>query len=899
MMNKKLLLIALPIVLTLSGCANTKVAMHNHMVEDTLAHEEVFGNLNDVSFAKKLTPNKALNEGELYTPILSFQHKDNNDGTYSVRFIATIESKEMDIVWTRSVHDLNGSTTNGKAKGTKQVNTVYESLNDNGERVWATSVEEKDDNEHTKPFNYYAVYCLLNIPNSVSSYYIDAFVTVTLGEVSKNSFVGSVNVADKTKHIKYSLEGGDRYVAEVNGEIRESDPLSGNNHLNLFSADLKANDKLRVYHLFPNSLTYARLDNAAKGKNDPDFSINNGELTALHDGIYNIFLNNVDNFYFEKKIYFMGPMWWEYDYAEPRIQLHEKNTNDYNDFVMESTGVDHQYSAFADVTREVKFFRKVGNNWNDQLGFFDFPTDGRNYYIQPLNDWYVFGEDTPTYEQTNFVFDEEALNTPQSIHTDDQAAYLNYSGEYYNITSNDLNSFNATGKVNSFRPNKATVSWDYRVPSGKSVSNYTFMYGQNSDLSDAYIVETTTNKSTSFYNAYLGDNYFRVIANLSDGSHDASPIKIFKVETQAPRNLSVGNMPNCRDMGGRTTYAGGKIKQGLIYRTAGNYFDNKTEVNSECKDILRNQLGVKTEINVSNNDGNTVALGGNVVVVNAYMDYGSPPYSNLSRNAERIRQVMNTLADIDNYPVFYHCRIGTDRTGITGMMIGGLIGIPFNEIMQDYCFSNFSPIDGQRYPHKPNDTNGDDCAKYLDEILALPGNTFQEQTYNALLSIGCPAEQLNTIIDIMTDGQKATLPTTAKIGKGTSLSSTGTKKTSTDFKNPDTYYVLTQNKEASFTTQLTAGNKTIVVYMGSTNSSSSTKIASCISLKIDGVEKTIVDKSLFNCGFGETSNNHRTAYMFNLLGEYNIATGGQHTITITVKNNNTFNMGTICVFDAD
>lgn len=492
-----------------------------------------------------------------------------------------------------------------------------------------------------------------------------------------------------------------------------------------------------------------------------------------------------------------------------------------------------------------------------------------------------------------FTFNDTALSTPQEIHTANQKKYLNLNMEYYHITGNDLSNCGANGNSNVSTPNKVTVSWDYTAPSGKTVSKFQLLYGQRSDLGDAYTVEGTTAKSVSFYNPYLGDNYFKVIANFSDGSKEASPIKVFKVDAQAPRNISAGNMPNVRDMGGRVTYAGGKIKQGLIYRGAGNKFDNRSSINSDCQNVLTKQLKIKTEINVANSTGNNINLSG-VKVVNAYMDYGATPYSNLARNAERIRQVMDVLADQNNYPVFYHCRIGTDRTGITGMMIGGLLGIPFNEVFQDYCFSNFAPIDGQRFPNKPSDPNGDDPAKYIDEILAMPGRNYQEQTYNALLSIGCKAETLNTIINIMTEGDKAELPTNV-IGRAEGLSSTGTKKTDSEYKNPATYYELGSGKSASLTAEFSAGEKDIVVYLGSTDSSNSTKLASGISLKIDGVEQSIVDKTYFLAGFGKTQQNGRTGYMFNLLGKYNL-TAGQHNITITVKSG-TFYLGTICVFN--
>ena len=494
-----------------------------------------------------------------------------------------------------------------------------------------------------------------------------------------------------------------------------------------------------------------------------------------------------------------------------------------------------------------------------------------------------------------FTFTDSALNTPQEIHTANQKKYLNLNIQYYNITASDLTSCNASGNSNQSTPNKVTVSWSYTAPSGKTVSKYQLLYGQRSDLGDAYTVEGTTANSISFYNPYLGDNYFKVIANFSDGTKEASPIKVFKVDTQAPRNLYAGNMPNVRDMGGRTTYAGGKIKQGLIYRGAGNKFDNRSSINDDCKNVLSKQLKIKTEINVANSTSNNVNLSG-TKVVDAFMAYGATPYSNLARNSVRIRQVMDVLADESNYPVFYHCRIGTDRTGITGMMIGGLLGIPFNEVFQDYCFSNFAPIDGQRYPNKPSDPNGDDPAKYIDEILAMPGKNYQEQTYNALLSIGCKPETLNTIIDIMTEGNKADIQVKGVVGEGNALSSTGSKKTSTDYKNPATYYECSSGKEVVLTSNFTAGEKDIVVYLGGSDASTSTKFANCVTLKIDGVEQTITNtKTLHEAGFGNTQQDSRLGYMFNILGKYNLS-AGSHTITLSVKSGS-FNIGTLSAFD--
>ena len=498
-----------------------------------------------------------------------------------------------------------------------------------------------------------------------------------------------------------------------------------------------------------------------------------------------------------------------------------------------------------------------------------------------------------------FGFNDEELNTAQEIHTANQLKYLNLEKDYYDMTKSDLDACDALGNKNVSTPEKTKLNWTFEAPNGYEVKNYTLVFSQSMDLSDPYVVQGTKDTSISFYNSFLGTNYFKIVANFTTGDKQSSDVMAFKVTERAPRNLYVGNMPNCRDMGGRTTYAGGKIKQGLIYRTSGSKFDNRTDSDAEAKDILLNQLRVKTEINVANSTSNNVGLSG-TNVENAYMAYGAVPYSNLARNSVRIRQVMDILADEDNYPVFYHCRIGTDRTGITGIMINGLLGVPFNEALQDYGFSNFAPIDNQRYPNKPNDTNGDDIVKYIDELLALPGANFQEQVYLALRMIGVPAAKLDKIIDIMTYGTKATIPATAKIGEGDGLTSDGSKSTSSDFKAPATYYGIGSGKKVSFTTTTTAGQKDVIVYMGYTgsvsNNNNQDKLADSITLKIDGQEKTISStKNLWTAGFGATQQDSRIGYMFNILGNYEF-TAGEHTVEIVSKKS-TFNVGSVTVAD--
>ena len=157
------------------------------------------------------------------------------------------------------------------------------------------------------------------------------------------------------------------------------------------------------------------------------------------------------------------------------------------------------------------------------------------------------------------------LEETKEIHTAQQKEYLSYSDEYVSIPEANY----PDGTKHLSDPNPVNLVWDFAVPSGKTLSRYDVVVGKEADLKDGYAIKGTAEKSLDVYNSYLGDNYFRVVANYSDGTSDSSKIMKYKVDNVYPRNLKIDGMTNCRDMGGgRELVDGGFIKQGLIYRTS-------------------------------------------------------------------------------------------------------------------------------------------------------------------------------------------------------------------------------------------------------------------------------------------------------------------------------------------
>ena len=485
------------------------------------------------------------------------------------------------------------------------------------------------------------------------------------------------------------------------------------------------------------------------------------------------------------------------------------------------------------------------------------------------------------------------LEETKEIHTARQKEYLSYSGEYVSIPEDNY----PDGTKHLSDPEPVNLAWNFT--SNQVVSRYDVKVGQKADLSDGYVIKGTAEASLDVYNSYLGDNYFQIIANFADGTKEESAIQKYTVDDVYPRNLKIDGMTNCRDMGGgRELVDGGRIKQGLIYRTSSTSSwaygrgDVPDTITNDGKEVLFNQLGCVTEVNV-NNSGSSVQ--GIKNYVEAYMWYDSGKH-HLYRNAEPIKEVFHALSNIENYPLFYHCRIGTDRTGLCAILISGLLGVPENLIYQDYLFSNFGNIQEKRYI---GDKAGrDNILNYINDLKAFPGEKFHNKVYNYLLSIGIPASELNNIIDILVEGNKPSGNDNYQelILAEDFVSDGPDVKTSANRAHPKKYYTLGagQSVTATFDAKYD-GLAKLVAYLGSTDGSASKKIADSITATYDGNEVEIEETTFADAGFGQGDG--RTYYAAIVLGEVDVVSGPTEVIIEGVANN--LNIGAISVISPE
>lgn len=326
-----------------------------------------------------------------------------------------------------------------------------------------------------------------------------------------------------------------------------------------------------------------------------------------------------------------------------------------------------------------------------------------------------------------------------SLHTPIQAEYLK---DRY-----DMISAYAFGTSELSHSGKVELKWETTTNKGITVDSYIVRFGKKSDLSDA-VEATVTEPKYDVRNLLLGQKYYWSVTAVCGVEKYESDIASFTTETKGPRCLYVDGITNVRDTGGWQTESGGTVKQELLYRCGRLNKSGSTEIEITDKGIktMLEDMGVKTEIDLrggasdKNESGNIKEspLGASVKYYHIPMNYEG---NILSINSKPIRQCFEILADEKNYPVIYHCSIGTDRTGMLAFLLNGLLGVSEEDLYRDYLYSNFGNIGGSR------DTSA--IASYISIVRGDRTDKLSDCIYDYLLSIGVKKEQIESVKRIL------------------------------------------------------------------------------------------------------------------------------------------------------
>ncbi len=114
---------------------------------------------------------------------------------------------------------------------------------------------------------------------------------------------------------------------------------------------------------------------------------------------------------------------------------------------------------------------------------------------------------------------------------------------------------------------------------------------------------------------------------------------------------------------------------------------------------MSERLGIRLELDLRSSSDNS---GQNANYFNAEAPYEMLPigqYDNILSSGSTksaLKGIFELLADESNYPIYYHCNAGADRTGTLTFLINGLLGVSYEDLTRDFETTSFS-ICGKRW----------------------------------------------------------------------------------------------------------------------------------------------------------------------------------------------------------
>ena len=289
------------------------------------------------------------------------------------------------------------------------------------------------------------------------------------------------------------------------------------------------------------------------------------------------------------------------------------------------------------------------------------------------------------------------------------------------------------------------VAWS----SDGDVAKYKVEYATKEDYSNAISMEYPKGTTEcELFNLYKATTYYvRLTALSENGEMLAVEEDRFETTSRGPRVMKIPDIHNVRDVGGYQTFTGKTTVQGILYRggtlTPADVYDS--QLTEAGKAYMRDVMGIKTEIDFrgAKEAGNLVSS----VIPGATLRYATlSGYDDAFTDPMGYKTTFQLLADKNNYPIYYHCTGGADRTGTVTFLLNAMLGVLEWECVQDYEITSFS-LYGER--NSQIGTYSSYFKRFRDGLDGYGGETLQEKVINYLLSIGVTAEEISSIQVIM------------------------------------------------------------------------------------------------------------------------------------------------------
>lgn len=214
---------------------------------------------------------------------------------------------------------------------------------------------------------------------------------------------------------------------------------------------------------------------------------------------------------------------------------------------------------------------------------------------------------------------------------------------------------------------------------------------------DSGVIHNMIPGQTYYWEKTSDSSVYGYVTAVSNGSSTGTRW----VDTDVVRNVrDLGGLPVSYTSGDQTvtgTLAYGRLFRGeKMQNVAASEFTN---------------LGITTEYNVGDDYSSDTKLSDFKLrsVIHYDFDYHSGDENNASSNYMKawtaVTDIMNDVAN-NNKNIYFHCRVGADRTGTVAYLLEGLLGVPDEQRYEEYGLTNVSGLyDRTRYYKQKSSTN--------------------------------------------------------------------------------------------------------------------------------------------------------------------------------------------------
>ena len=301
---------------------------------------------------------------------------------------------------------------------------------------------------------------------------------------------------------------------------------------------------------------------------------------------------------------------------------------------------------------------------------------------------------------------------------------------------------------------------------------YTVYLSEFSDLRNAERISARDTTADLGGALIPGKKYYIKIS----GKNKSSRVQSFNVKNAPVRPINAQGADNIRDLGGWQT-SNGVVSYGKIFRGGRINDGNAPTLTESGLYVMNERLGIKSEIDLRGTDdgGQTKSILGDEVkylkagftgysyIIPEFENYGAYKRSYAQGSTEAIKSIFSFLADEKNYPVYFHCNAGADRTATLALLIEAAVGVDEKDIVRDFELTSFSEY-GARYRGKiengkfvngvmqDNEDNFVALGLFIDDLKKYygGGGTLNDAAKNYLLSAcGVTEKEMQSLRSIL------------------------------------------------------------------------------------------------------------------------------------------------------